>query len=75
MGDAKEVLYEALDLPLCFVQVVAKAPLRLCTGVLLQGARRARRRHRDRRPLHRDLGPRAVEQIHWRKRGGGAGRV
>lgn len=37
MGDAKEALYEALELPLRFAKLVAKAPLRLRTGVLLYG--------------------------------------
>lgn len=37
MGEAKEALYEALELPLRFAKLVAKAPLRLRTGVLLYG--------------------------------------
>jgi SpoVK/Ycf46/Vps4 family AAA+-type ATPase len=37
MADAKEALYEALELPLRFAKLVAKAPLRLRTGVLLYG--------------------------------------
>lgn len=37
MKDAKEALYEALELPLKFAKLVAKAPLRLRTGVLLYG--------------------------------------
>jgi peroxin-1 len=37
MSDAKDVLYEAIELPLRYAKLVAKAPLRLRTGVLLYG--------------------------------------
>ena len=37
MGDAKEALFEAIELPLRYAKLVAKAPLRLRTGVLLYG--------------------------------------
>jgi peroxin-1 len=37
MGDAKEALFEAIELPLRFAKLVAKAPLRLRSGVLLYG--------------------------------------
>ena len=37
MGDAKNALYEAIELPLKFAKLVAKAPLRLRSGVLLYG--------------------------------------
>lgn len=37
MNEAKEALFEAIELPLRYAKLVAKAPLRLRTGVLLYG--------------------------------------